>query len=172
MEYRYVVVYDPNGGFITGGGWIDSPTGAYYADTTLTGKANFGFVSRYKKGATIPTGVTEFQFKVADLNFHSSTYEWLTVAGARAQFLGTGTINGSGTYNFILTGIDADTNNNDIFDTDRFRIKIWTEDGAGVETVVYDNGLDADDFDEESTVIATTDIGGGSIVIHQAKGKK
>jgi len=30
-------------------------------------------VSKYKKGANIPTGVTEFQFKIADLNFHSTT---------------------------------------------------------------------------------------------------
>ena len=28
QEFRYVVVYDPDGGFVTGGGWIDSPEGA------------------------------------------------------------------------------------------------------------------------------------------------
>jgi hypothetical protein len=32
------------------------------------------------------------------------------------------------------------------------------------------NGLDADDFDDESLAVATTEIGGGSIVIHQAQG--
>ena len=52
--FQYVVVYDPNGGFVTGGGWINSPAGAYVADPTLTGKANFGFVSKYQKGATVP----------------------------------------------------------------------------------------------------------------------
>ena len=41
-----VVVYDPSAGFVTGGGWIDSPAGAYTADPSLTGKANFGFVSK------------------------------------------------------------------------------------------------------------------------------
>src|SRR5207248_3436906 len=35
----YVVVYDPSAGFVTGGGWIASPAGAYAADPTLTGKA-------------------------------------------------------------------------------------------------------------------------------------
>jgi hypothetical protein len=167
-ECIFLPVYDPNGGFITGGGWFDSPAGAYYADTALTGKANFGFVSRYKKGATTPSGVTEFQFKVADLNFHSETYAWLVVAGARAQYQGTGTINGIGEYKFILTGIDSDTNTNDAFDIDRFRIRIWTEDGSGVETTVYDNGLDADLYDE-TLINATTEIGGGSIVIHSGK---
>ena len=57
------VIYDPSGGFVTGGGWIDSPAGAYRADPSLTGKATFGFVSKYKKGASIPTGNTEFHFQ-------------------------------------------------------------------------------------------------------------
>ncbi len=87
-RFEYIVVYDPDGGFVTGGGWIDSPDGAYAADTDLTGKATFGFVSKYKKGATIPTGETQFQFKVADLKFHSDSYEWLVVAGPRAQYKG------------------------------------------------------------------------------------
>ncbi|MBI2784295.1 MAG: tandem-95 repeat protein, partial [Gammaproteobacteria bacterium] len=43
--YEFVVVYDPNAGFVTGGGWINSPVGAYKANPSLTGKANFGFVS-------------------------------------------------------------------------------------------------------------------------------
>ena len=31
-----VVVYDPSAGFVTGGGWIDSPAGAYKADESLS----------------------------------------------------------------------------------------------------------------------------------------
>jgi hypothetical protein len=73
--YQYVVVYDPSAGFVTGGGWMDSPAGAYKPDSSLTGKANFGFVSRYKRGATTPTGNTEFQFHAADLNFHSDNFD-------------------------------------------------------------------------------------------------
>ncbi len=100
------VVYDPTGGFVTGGGWIWSPLGAYSADATLEGKATFGFVSKYQKGANIPTGTTEFQFKVAGLTF-KSTYDWLVVAGVRAQFKGTGKINEAGEYGFLLTAIDG-----------------------------------------------------------------
>jgi parallel beta-helix repeat protein len=40
---RFVVVYDPDGGFVTGGGWIASPVGARPAAPSLTGKASFGF---------------------------------------------------------------------------------------------------------------------------------
>ncbi len=117
-----LAVYDPIAGFITGGGWINSPWGGYTPNPSLTGKANFGFVSKYKKGAHTPTGVTEFQFKVADLNFHSNTYEWLVVAGARAQFKGVGTINGGDNYGFMLTAIDGAIAGGG--GVDRFRIKI------------------------------------------------
>jgi len=83
--YEHIVIYDPAGGFVTGGGWIGSPPGAYPADPELTGKANFGFVSKYKKGQTQPTGQTEFRFKAADLDFHSSAYDWLVIAGHKAM---------------------------------------------------------------------------------------
>ncbi|MGD2252165.1 MAG: PKD domain-containing protein [Anaerolineales bacterium] len=161
-DFHYLVVYDPEGGFVTGGGWIVSPEGAYGADPLLTGRANFGFVSKYKKGADVPIGQTDFHFRVADLHFHSDSYEWLVVARARAQFKGVGTINGEGEYKFMLVGIDADVNENDVHDVDGFRIRIWTEDEFGLEHVVYDNQPD-EDLDSD----ATTDIGGGSIVIHK-----
>jgi len=158
-ECMFLVTYDPEGGFVTGGGWIWSPPGAYLDNTSLEVKANFDFVSKYKKGATVPTGQTEFQFKVADLNFHSSSYEWLVIAGAKAQYKGVGTINGEGEYKFMISAIDSDIIQTDSFDIDRFRIKIWYE-VNDVEYVVYDIALGSDE-DEE-----TTEIGGGSIVIH------
>ncbi|MGD8625890.1 MAG: hypothetical protein PVJ34_15245, partial [Anaerolineae bacterium] len=77
--YEFVVVYDPEGGFVTGGGWIDSPPGAYVPDPGLAGKATFAFVSKYKRGATVPTGNTHFQFKAGELGFHSESYDWLVV---------------------------------------------------------------------------------------------
>ena len=159
-ECTLLAVYDPNAGFVTGGGWIDSPAGAYVADPALVGQAKFGFVSKYNKGKNVPTGITQFQFKAASLNFHSDTYEWLIVAGARAQYKGVGTINGSGNYGFMLTAIDAaltpSTN------VDRFRIKIWDKENADI--LVYDNELGSDDSSTPSTA-----IGGGSIVIHIPK---
>ena len=155
----FIAIYDPEGGFVTGGGWINSPAGAFRADGTLTGKATFGFVSKYQKGANVPTGQTEFQFKVANLNFHSDSYEWLVVAGAKAQYKGTGTINGAGTYRFMLTAIDGDLLAGGK-EPDKFRIKIWGGDDAD-NGLVYDNQVGGSD-----TADPTTSIGGGSIVIH------
>lgn len=153
---QYVVVYDPSAGFVTGGGWINSPSGAYVADPSMIGKANFGFVSKYKKGATTPEGQTQFQFKAGDLNFHSSSYDWLVVAGAKAQFKGIGTINGAGDYGFMLTATDGQLNGEG---QDKFRIKIWDRTS---NEVVYDNQLGALDEANPTTVIES-----GSIVIHK-----
>jgi PKD repeat protein len=151
--FQYVVIYDPEGGFVTGGGWITSPLGAYTPDPSLTGKATFGFVSRYQKGATVPSGSTEFQFHIANLNFKSTSYDWLVIAGSKAKYKGTGTINGAGEYGFMLTAIDGAP--------DRFRIKIWDK---ATGEVVYDNQPGAAEDADPVTV-----IGGGSIVIHKEK---
>jgi PKD repeat protein len=150
--YEFIVIYDPDGGFVTGGGWIWSEAGWCQLDDLCAGaegRARFGFVSRYKKGATVPTGNTEFVFKAGSLSFQSDNYDWLVVTGGdSAKFKGSGTINGLGDYKFMLWADDGET--------DTFRIRIWEEDELGNETDVYDNG-----FDQE--------IGGGSIVVHAKK---
>lgn len=93
---------------------------------------------------------------MADLHFHSTSYQWLVIAGPKAQFKGVGTINGEGEYGFMLTAVDeALTPSRDV---DLFRIKIWDR---TTDEVVYDNQMgESDDGD------AATAIGGGSIVIH------
>src|SRR3989344_1828925 len=94
--FQYVVVYEPSGGYVTGAGTITSSLGSYTQDPSLSGKAIFGFVSRYQNGATIPTGSTQFRFTVANFEFKSTSYDWLVIGGAKAQYKGSGKINGSG----------------------------------------------------------------------------
>ena len=52
---------------------------------------------------------SEFQFKAADFNFHSDTFQWLVVAGPQAKFKGEGSINGAGDcgWNVDSTGAPA-----------------------------------------------------------------
>ena len=155
----FVVVYDPTGGFVTGGGWINSPAGAYTPDGSLTGKAHFGFVSKYQKGATVPSGNTEFHFEVASFDFKSDSYQWLVISGGKAQYKGTGKINGTSGYGFLLTACDVEVNGScQGGSTDTFRIKI--SDGTG--TVIYDNAPGSDDLTSH-----TEAIGDGDIVIHK-----
>jgi len=153
----FVVIYDPNGGFVTGGGWINSPPGAYLPSPTLTGKATFGFVAKYQKGASTPTGQTEFQFKAGDLNFHSTSYDWLVCGGPKCKFKGQGTINGVEGYSFMLTAIDGQLPGGG--GEDKIRMKIWV---TLTGEVVYDNQAGADEFADPTTV-----LGGGNIVIHR-----
>ncbi len=99
-------------------------------------------------------------FQAGDLNFHSDAYDWLVVnqGGIRAQYKGTGTINGAlaptgDAYRFMLWATDDDP--------DKFRIKIWYEDAGDV--VVYDNGFAGSGFETGQP------IDGGSIIIHTKK---
>jgi PKD repeat protein len=152
----FVVIYDPNGGFVTGGGWIWSPQGAYTLNPSVEGRANFGFVSKYKKGANLPEGNTEFQFNAGGLNFHSSAYQWLVVAGTRAQFKGVGAINGTPDFGFLLTVTDGDPKKSQ---SDQFRIKIW--DLISGQTI-YDNQIESDD---DAVLDLATNLRGGAINI-------
>ena len=52
-ETAMVVVYDPSADFVSGGGWFYSPKGSYIPYKSLTGRANFSFISGYKKGAKV-----------------------------------------------------------------------------------------------------------------------
>lgn len=167
QNFEFIVIYDPSAGFVTGGGWIMSPSGAcklsWCTDST-TGRANFGFVSKYKKGATIPTGETEFQFQAGNLNFHSDSYQWLVVSGCKAQYKGSGTINGVSGYGFLLTAYDAQAGSGGSCSgstADRFRIKVWR---LSDSVIVYDNRMSVSDDIDNTDPQA---ISGGSVVVHK-----
>jgi hypothetical protein len=156
---NYIVVYDPNAGFVTGGGWIMSPAGAQPANPGATGKAQFGFSAKYAKNGAGPGGDTEFNFSAGNLFFTSTSYQWLVVAGTKAQFKGTGKINGGGNYGFLLSAIDGDADGGD--GVDKFRIKIVN---LANNALVYDNKIgEAEDSN------AATAIGGGNIMVHTKK---
>jgi hypothetical protein len=151
--FQYLVVYNPSAGFVTGGGWFNSPAGAYAANPNLTGHANFGLNAKYHSGATVPTGNTEFQFPAANLNFHATSYDWLVITTNQAQYQGTGTINGAGNYGFLVTAQD-----NGGITPDLIRMRIWDKNN---NAVVYDTQPGA-----PTTAAPTTALGGGRIQVH------
>ena len=148
-ETRQFVVFDPTGGFATGGGWIN-PDG----DSTLPSteeKASFGFVAKYskKKGAT---GNLEFQYQLEGINLKSTTIDWVGINSTSAEFQGTGTLNGEGVYTFRVRVTD----NGEPGTEDHFDIKIW----EGTDT-------EADPVHRAKNTLA-----GGNIVIHKKSNKK
>jgi putative Ig domain-containing protein/PKD domain-containing protein len=151
-----VVIYDPSAGFVTGGGWINAAAGSYTPDPSLSGKGTFGFVSKYLKGATVPTGNTQFVFHAASFDFHSTSYQFLVVNqnGTNAQFKGDGLVSGSSTaYTFMLWATDGSP--------DQFRIKIWET--ANTANVIFDN------LYGQSDSATPQAIAGGSIQIQAKK---
>ena len=107
---------------MTGAGKFDSPS--------PTGVVKFGINAKYI-GTSTPTGQTKVSFDVGNIELDSTSYQWLVVSGAKATLKGNGTVNGSGNYTFIISGIDgsqtggqnlirvriADSSNNVIYDT-------------------------------------------------------
>ncbi len=140
--YEYIVIYNPAGGFVIGGGWLRTPTS----------RAIFTLSALYpKKTATKPEGLTEFLNVRAGISFCSTAYDWLVIpsSGGWAVYRGTGRVNhrfapNGASYQFMVWANDGKP--------DALRIKIWWLDDDSVEHVVFDNG-------------SQQPIGGGSIVI-------
>ena len=145
-----VVIYDPSAGYTIGGGWIDSPPGAYTPDPTAAGKLSFGFNSQYFKGATNPKGETQVNFLAGNLDFNALTFDYLAISGAKAQFRGFGKINGVSGYDFILTVIDGALAGDGL---SKFRIKI-SEKISGA--IIYDNEPGRSDAADPITLVGDT----------------
>ncbi len=146
-----VVVYDDTGGWVTGGGWVASPSGASTIAPFATGKLTFTFVARYLTRSSVPSGSVEFKLNGVGLDFRSTSLDWMVVGEHSAQVRGRGKVNGGGDYAFAVIAIDGQS-------TDAVRVRIWNR-VSGV--VLYDNrpGESLDD----STVTA---LGGGNVQLH------
>lgn len=68
------------------------------------------------------------------------------MAGPKALYKGTGTINGAGDYGFMLTAIDGEIDGGS--GTDKFRIKIWDK---ATDSMVYDNKAGESHTSDEPT---------------------
>ncbi len=154
----FVVAYDPNGGFVTGGGWITSPV------WRLPNRSGDGRQGELRLRLEVPERRDRADgrdaVRIQGRRPRRSTrpsYDWLVIAGAKAQYKGTGTINGAGDYGFMLTAVDGDAKAKG--NPDLFRLKIWDKTTGAI---VFDNKMNAPDTDDPTTV-----LGGGSIVVHK-----
>ena len=109
--FQTLIVYNPQGGFVTGGGWFNSPLGAYYDKPTKKGPAVTVFLVKYLKNANVPSGSLDFIFAAGNLQFKATNFDWLIVdkTNKTAQFQGSGKINGSGNYKFMIWASDKNT---------------------------------------------------------------
>ena len=147
-----IVVFDPAGGRLTGGGWVASPAGAVAFAPTRAGRLTFSLSARYEPGSSIPTGKAELNLNVGKLEFRSTSLDWLVATETSAQLQGRGTVNGSGDYAFSVIALDGQSTDGAI------RIRIWHRVSG---TVVYDSRTGAP-LDESGV----SRLGGGSIQLH------
>lgn len=104
--FQYLAVYAPSPSALFSGSRIfNSPVGAYTQNLQLTGKVMFGISVRYSNN-NAPTGKTAMNFKAGNLDFVATSYQYLVTSGVKATLKGNGTINGTGNYTFLATGID------------------------------------------------------------------
>lgn len=156
-ESLFFIIFDPDVGFATGGGWLipggpTSDEGDTLPGLDSSSPAQFGFVVKYKPGATTLKGQLQFQYRQGNFNLHSIGMEWLVIVNNNwAKFQGAATIEGvDGIFPFRVDARDSDFGGSG--QPDRFSIKIWAE-GANP---------DLDDPIHK----ASGDLEGGSIIIH------
>ncbi len=153
-----VIVYAANGGFATGAGWFTSPRGAYQPNPNATPQALLSFLAQYpRRTSTVPTGSTQFQLLLPRFVFDSTGYDWLVITGTKAQYTGSGKVNGRGSYGFLLTVSDGRAAEGWV---DKVRIKIWDKANGAV---VYDSQPGAPDNANPTTVLR------GSAVVFDGK---
>ena len=158
IVFSYVVIYDPCAGHITGGGYIQSPLGAYKLGN-LSGKATFEFEAKYHESKNELKG--KFQFKLENkqnsFEFSSVNMKWLVVNGDQAIFSGQGKLKkGAAVYTYLGSIIDGDVIRKG--NQDYLRLIIW--DNLG--NLVYDN-----QSGDVHSARALRGIDKGSIKIHK-----
>ncbi|MBI3385538.1 hypothetical protein HY031_00470, partial [Candidatus Gottesmanbacteria bacterium] len=118
-----------------------------------TGEVKFGVSAKYAVDNTTPSGQSKLRFKAGSLDFSATSFQWLVVSGAEATLKGTGTVNSTGTYAFLFSGIDgSQTGGQNLM---RFQIM------DSSNTVIYDTQLGAPD-----TADPITPLTSGSIKVH------
>ncbi|MEV0590593.1 hypothetical protein [Nonomuraea cavernae] len=156
-----VIVYDPDAGFGTQGGWLTSPAGSVTADPPATGKGHFQANVKYlphDQGPEPGNGKVSFRVTPAGFDLDSTSLEWLVVTpDDRIAVKGTGSVDGRPGYGFVQYSYDADP--------DRVRLVVWplTAGAYPTDTLTYDNvrgaGFDLD-------VARPQEIAHGSVVAH------
>lgn len=142
-QWSRAVVYDPDGSFVTGGGWFASPDGALASDPWFSGRANLGLVVKYGAGEA-PKGALELHLDGDLLKLRATAFDWFVVSGPDAFFAGTATVDGGGEYAFSAVATDGGEGGPDAFG-------IEVRDAAGA--VVYDS-------------LGARTLGGGSVQLH------
>lgn len=189
--YHSIIVMDNLRGKVSGGGWFDSPEGAYIMKLRAAGKATFAFAASNTSKKDRPEGYVVFNFNEGNMKFRSTHMEWMHVEEETAIMQAAGRLNGKQGYQILISVVDEeqDEDEDDRNDEAPGRkgrdnkgkekkkdkddnkgkgkkkldlIRVRITDPAG--EVIYDTQHSAAD-----AALATTALGGGSIKVKKAK---
>ena len=133
----------PIGGFVTGGGWIQSPAGAY-CEPRARGQGELRVRLQVPEGREDADRTDRVPVQGWRSQLPPDAYQWLVVAGAKAQYKGTGRLNGVPGYGFVLTATDGQSRR-------RRGRQIPDQDHDARGAVVYDNIPASDDIDRAAS---------------------
>jgi len=141
-----LVVYNPHGGFVTGGGWMVPEDDGW--NTCPDARFNFGFNVKYINGQ--PRGHIRFRSSDGYIDLRSTSIELLVVSGGKvAHFMGWASVNGEKGYWFLATAVDNSKPGRGV---DAFTIDIWAP-GVAPE-------------DEPTETVGGT-LRGGNVTVHE-----
>jgi hypothetical protein len=123
------VVYELILGGVTGSGLINGPPFAVATTAAPAGQVRFQLAAKYAGKRTVPQGKAVLQFQATHRVFRSTALDWLVISGDTAWYEGTGTINGAGSYGFLVAASSGGSG------AGKVRIRIW-DNATGA--VVYD----------------------------------
>ena len=134
----YLAVYDPQGGWVTGGGQFVPGGGTSYNDDFLpeidgVSRAVISFSLRYRReSSTAPTGIFTFRYPHGGFTLRSRQINWLIVTNSVwGMFQGQATIDGmEGLFPFRVDARDGDRQGR--LQSDRFIIRVWAP-GANLD---------------------------------------
>lgn len=119
-------------------------------------------MARHDRGGALD-GRFWLRIHEAGLRFESSGHDTLTVTGPWAKTEGTGTINGRGFYDYLLTVVDGRLSDGE----DAIRVRISERHADGTPgPVIYDSQVTGDTHD---AALPTVEVGHSSIVIHRSR---
>ena len=143
MASAELVVFNPEGGFATGGGWIAPENDGLDAQM----RCNFGFNVKYKNGS--PAGHITFRYTNDCLDLKSTSIEQLVITGDHvAQFKGWACVNGEDGNWFSVKVVDSG------------------EPGLGSDTVEINVWAPGADPESDPAEWIGGALGGGNISVH------
>jgi uncharacterized delta-60 repeat protein len=147
-----VVVISLRIGGITGSGVLNGPPFAVAIAAAPAGQVRFRISAKYAGNRTVPQGAAVFRFQATHRTFHATALDWLVVSGDTAWYQGSGTINGAGSYGFLVAASTGGSR------AGKVRIRIWDK---ATGAVVYDSQPGA-----PFNAVPATPIRGGRITLH------